>query len=359
MKFNFQQLKKNYNLTNERIIIAFILILLVIIRLIIQKNPEIKFYQIPSNLYSDFLMVISKVFLYFYSQDIIFNFSNNEIINGSSIIKINRFYFSIHQISAIFILVLITKSTFRDRILILILGFLVFSIYNSIRISIHSIYPESIAGNNWLFNILLIPRWIIVLLFYYYYWNKYPSLKQLIISKLNLSDNNYRKYFLNLSFAIIIYFIIIIIAYNNYFFINGGLLAKMILQISRYFIEIFGYSCSIENRTLLGQYTILNMGDACIGIDLMFLFATFIALMPGPAKHKLWFIPMGIVAIVILNAIRVILIFISVSNNNGKYLLPVEIHDAFTYPVLGFTLILWIIWINKFYIIKNVKAKEK
>ncbi len=358
MKFEFKTLQ-TIKLNTEKIIIISIIALMIILRFIVQINPGFQPFQIVSNLYSDLLIFNSKIIIFFFNQDIIFNFTNNQIINGLSVLKIDRFYFSINQILTILVLVLITKSTTRDRILYFALGIFIFSLYNSIRISIHAVFPETISVHNWIFNLILIPRWTIVFLFYYFYWKRYPLIKNMIISKLNLSEKLFKQIFINLIIVNAFYYVTIIFAFNNYFFLNGELLVKFILNMSKHSLEFFGYECSINNRTLLGDNASLFMDDACIGIDLMFLFATFIALLPGSTLNKLWYIPLGLIIIILMNATRITLIFISISNNKGQYVLPIEIHDAFTYPVLLFTLILWIIWIDKFYIISKIKAKNK
>jgi len=358
MKFIFEYLK-SLKLNTEKIIIITFIALMIILRYIVQVNPGFQPFQIVSNLYSDLLIFNSQIILYFINPDIFFNFTNNQIINGLSVLKIDRFYFSINQIIAILILVLITKSSIRDRILCFAIGLLIFSIYNSIRISIHAVFPETISVHNWIFNLILIPRWAIVFLFYYFYWNRYPVIKNLIINKLNLSEKIFKQIFINLIIVNAFYYFTIIVAFNSYFFINGELLVNLILRISKNSLEFFGYDSLIENRSLLGEKASLFMDDACIGIDLMFLFATFIALLPGSTKNKIWYIPMGLTIIILMNALRIVLIFISISNNEGQYVLPIEIHDAFTYPVLVFTLILWIIWIDKFYIISKKLPKNK
>ena len=49
----------------------------------------------------------------------------------------------------------------------------------------------------------------------------------------------------------------------------------------------------------------LWIGDPCNGISLFALFAGFILSFPGPAKQKLWFIPVGIAFIHLINVIRI------------------------------------------------------
>jgi exosortase/archaeosortase family protein len=212
--------------------------------------------------------------------------------------------------------------------------------------------------HNWLFNLLLIPRWLIVLFFIYYYWNKFPEIKGVIERKFDFSSELLRYTFIKIALIVVIYQLFIIITFNNYFYLNGTHLIWLILNTSKYLIQFLGYNCLISNRIIYGDNASLYMDDACLGIDLMFLFASFIVVIPGKIKHKIWFIPLGILIILLLNCLRVVLIFVNLSKNRS-YSLPLEIHDLFTYPVLIFTLLLWIIWINKFLIKKKVIAKKE
>jgi exosortase/archaeosortase family protein len=235
---------------------------------------------------------------------------------------------------------------------------LAISVYNVLRISIHAIHPETISVHNWIFNLILIPRWIIVIALFHFYWKKHPSIKSFISGKLHLTEKFWEKLFLNLSIVNIVYFLTIIFIFNRFFFLNGELLLKVILNLSKSILDFFGYESWIIEKTISGSKAALFMDDSCIGMNLMFLFATFIALLPGSVKHKLWFIPMGLIMIVLFNSTRIALIFISVSENNGKYILPLEIHDLFTYPVLILTLLLWIVWINRFFMPKSKRNEE-
>ncbi len=89
------------------------------------------------------------------------------------------------------------------------------------------------------------------------------------------------------------------------------------------------------------------VGSNCNAITLFSLFSVFIIAYPGHQKNKLWYIPLGILAIHVLNILRVIaLMFI------GRYLPPEYLmfnHTyTFTFIVYAFIFGLWMIWINKY-----------
>ena len=74
---------------------------------------------------------------------------------------------------------------------------------------------------------------------------------------------------------------------------------------------------------------------------------------PGPLKHKLWFIPLGVLIICILNTIR----FVGISLYSNWY--PDHfnfVHDWVFRPFIYFVIfLLWVIWDTRI----NRKPKQK
>lgn len=98
------------------------------------------------------------------------------------------------------------------------------------------------------------------------------------------------------------------------------------------------------------------IGDPCNGITLFALFTGFVIAYPGPIKTKLWFIPLGIVLIHIVNIFRIIaLVFITLFA--PQYL---EFNHTYTFTIIvySFVFFLWMIWANKLSAVKsNPNAK--
>jgi exosortase family protein XrtF len=89
----------------------------------------------------------------------------------------------------------------------------------------------------------------------------------------------------------------------------------------------------------------LWIGDPCNGLTLFALFAIFIVAYPGPWKHKLWFIPVGITVIHFLNVMRITALCIIVMKR-PEWL---DFNHTYTFQLLmyGFIFGLWWIWIQK------------
>jgi len=90
---------------------------------------------------------------------------------------------------------------------------------------------------------------------------------------------------------------------------------------------------------------------------LPFLGLLIIFAFPGPIKHKLWYIPLGILFTHLINALRVIALVII------AYMKPEWLnfnHDyTFTIIVYAFVFMLWWIWINKFSSMRKTQNPEK
>ena len=344
--------KKNifskYNPSAGKISIILIIAFLFLMALIIKKHPDNSFYQFFTKSYSGFLMMLSQLMLKLNTDDIVFDYTQSIIISSGRTIKINEFFYSLNQLAILFMVVLITKSSYKDKLIFFFTGFIVYGIYNSLRIVIHALYPDTLYVKNELFNLLLIPQWIILLWLIAFYWKKNPQIINFLSEKYKIKQGQFKSFAVKLSFAIAAYYLMLIVFYSEDFIVNGQLLAYALLSAGRYFINLLGYDTLLIGRTLRSEQAALYMDDSCVGINLIFLFAVFILLMPGSLKHKIWFIPAGIIFIIIYNITRIVLIFLSLVHNEGEYLLPVEIHDIYTYPVLLFTFFMWVIWINKF-----------
>jgi exosortase family protein XrtF len=98
------------------------------------------------------------------------------------------------------------------------------------------------------------------------------------------------------------------------------------------------------------------IGNECNGLKLFSIFSIFIIAFPGDWKKKLWFVPMGILIIHILNILRVVaLVLINHYRHDA-----LEFNHTYTFTFLMYLIIfgLWYIWVNK-YGIKAFDVKKK
>lgn len=96
------------------------------------------------------------------------------------------------------------------------------------------------------------------------------------------------------------------------------------------------------------------IGSNCNAISLFFLFAVFIVAYPGKTITKLWYVPAGIIAIHLLNVLRVVAL--AMVNYSAPEYLAFNHTYTFTFIVYGFIFLLWMLWINHFSDKKNEAA---
>ncbi len=93
-----------------------------------------------------------------------------------------------------------------------------------------------------------------------------------------------------------------------------------------------------------GSHGVL-IGYPCNGLELFALFTGFVMAYPGPIIKKLWFIPLGIISIHILNLLRVIGLALL------SYYAPekLEFNHTYTFTFLIYTYVfmLWMLWALK------------
>ena len=83
---------------------------------------------------------------------------------------------------------------------------------------------------------------------------------------------------------------------------------------------------------------------SCSGLKQMFVFFCIIAFYPGSDKHKLWFIPLGILLIWILNVLRIsgiIALFEHYPNNFDLF------HELSKYVFYFVIFMFWVFWEEK------------
>jgi exosortase family protein XrtF len=126
----------------------------------------------------------------------------------------------------------------------------------------------------------------------------------------------------------------------------------LIVQQTNYLLNLLGYKTFMVLQDRDFQVIGIDgsngvwIGSECNGLKLIALFAVFVIAYPGPVRHKLWFIPAGIIAIHFLNVLRVAFLAI-ISKTNSSWL-AFNHSYTFTFLVYGFIFGLWVIWVNFF-----------
>jgi exosortase family protein XrtF len=116
---------------------------------------------------------------------------------------------------------------------------------------------------------------------------------------------------------------------------------------SKWLLELFGYTVFTGADRLIGVDGTggLWIGDNCNGIALFALFTGFILAYPGNWKKKLYFIPLGIILIELLNILRVVALAILDTKSRAW----TEFNHTYTFTIViyGFIFLMWMLWVNK------------
>lgn len=152
---------------------------------------------------------------------------------------------------------------------------------------------------------------------------------------------------------------------NLYNLIPGDVehnVSLLLAKHANFFTETLGFETKIEvtrdlvitKLTDFGPTHGTWIGEPCNGIKVMGLFAIFILAFPGEWKHKIWYIPLGVIIIHISNAFRVSALTI-IEAKWPKYL---DFNHNVTFQVLiyGIIFLIWFIWVQKFSKINLKKA---
>ncbi|MEI6747725.1 MAG: archaeosortase/exosortase family protein [Bacteroidota bacterium] len=182
---------------------------------------------------------------------------------------------------------------------------------------------------------------------------------------MQLSEITNSKYYI--AFKDVALFIIITLAFHFFFRAIAGSLDKSeaVNQVTLFFQKLlFDNSTWIIRHILCLDFVTdglkmtftanngyVAINSSCSGLKIFLQFIVLMVLFPGPWKHKLWYIPAGLVMIHVTNIFRIVgLAQVTVS-------LPQYwnfSHDYFFRPLFYVVIfIMWVIWVEYFYMKKE------
>lgn len=123
---------------------------------------------------------------------------------------------------------------------------------------------------------------------------------------------------------------------------------KTIQSSSFVFEHLFNFQIKYNQRNIfINQHNGIYVANHCLGLPAMVVFALSIIFYKGNWYHKLWYIPLGVLGVFIINVIRLLLLGYT-QNIMSPYFW--EFNHSYTYLVLAYGLILLLIifWMEKF-----------
>ncbi|WP_276373560.1 exosortase family protein XrtF [Chryseolinea sp. H1M3-3] len=120
-----------------------------------------------------------------------------------------------------------------------------------------------------------------------------------------------------------------------------------------------GWDCSIKDsvksttQLVHENNSVLAVYEGCNGINVMIIFVAFLIAFGPLTKPLIWFIPVGLVIMHLMNIARIgLLFFVSVYRKSYMYFMHKYFFTAILYVVV---FMLWVWWVRKF-ASKNIKA---
>lgn len=91
----------------------------------------------------------------------------------------------------------------------------------------------------------------------------------------------------------------------------------------------------------------ISVEEHCLAIPAMYIFTFSILIFSGSWKNKLWFIPVGVLGVALINISRMVLLAFIYAHFPTKYFM---FHHSFSFVVITYSLILVMvfIWMNYF-----------
>lgn len=135
-------------------------------------------------------------------------------------------------------------------------------------------------------------------------------------------------------------------------------LSEVLYSQSAWIIEnIFNINFTgvAQNKTLyFPNNGFISVNLSCSGFKQILQFVLLMAIYPGPWKHKLWFIPMGIIIIHLTNIFRITGLSVVIVNWPDYWDLS---HDYLFRPFFYVVIFsLWVLWVER---ISNFGKKER
>jgi exosortase family protein XrtF len=138
---------------------------------------------------------------------------------------------------------------------------------------------------------------------------------------------------------------------KRYTYYDQAFISQIIISAEKV-LNLFGYKTFkvLQDRDLqvlgIDGSNGVWIGSNCNAIKLFALFAVFVIAYPGNQKKKLWFIPLGILAIHVLNILRVVALAI-IANYDYTWL---DFNHTYTFTIIvyAFIFLLWMLWVNRY-----------
>ena len=123
-------------------------------------------------------------------------------------------------------------------------------------------------------------------------------------------------------------------------------LCSILGQSGAKLLSVLGYNSTwVFPSIYLNNLKAINIGVPCNGLEFMGLFLCFVLAFPAKIKSKVWFLPLGIFLIHLLNMFRVLFLVLNFYFYRSTF--DFNHHITFTVVVYGLILLMCFLWARK------------
>jgi exosortase H (IPTLxxWG-CTERM-specific) len=119
-----------------------------------------------------------------------------------------------------------------------------------------------------------------------------------------------------------------------------------IARVSGGILDVLGQDVQMRGTVIQGSRFAVNIRNGCNGVEAMLIFLAAVLAFPAPWRSRLLGLGLGILAIQLVNLVRVVVLFLT-----GAYF-PKLFDTSHTViwqtVVILFSVLLWIYWVNRF-----------
>lgn len=318
-------------------------------------NTEI--FQNIELYYARFIVFVLNALLDGYTIDA----TQHAIVFGKNVYFFSHVLVTKYYLLSALILFLFPRS-FKKTVWIYLFTSILFLCLTTIRLLIFNIFPADLAS--FFLDLIISLRYLILYKLLDYKLHLFDSTK-LLLSKWNTKINTTFVFSLN-GLMMLIVFIRALIGLFDWFLVAKWnvfviYLTKFILALSNGILWLLGYAEAYTwGKFLILKNYWLFMDTNCLGVGLMVVFCLLIAAIRSPLANKILFIGAGLLAIVLMNAIRLVTILLYIYLNQTPAALIKDYHDLSNnvFYVVVFLIILFYINWFQFVNFRNKKIRQ-
>jgi len=128
-------------------------------------------------------------------------------------------------------------------------------------------------------------------------------------------------------------------------FIHYSMLA--LTEGTVFLLGLMGYQAEtfdLRNIDLYDSVINIHVRNYCLGVDMTAMLTALIISFPGEWKHRAWFIPMGVVGIILINILRVTMLCLTTIHYGYDQF--IDHHNIFNAITTVFIFLMFVMWVR-------------